>query len=91
MLENVVLEDLGAQVEELLGGLASTEELLEQDGQVNLEGLLLVRKEAWQLLIIRSLETLLVELESQINFRVELFCELVLGIEALQDLLDLVL
>lgn len=91
MLENVVLEDLGAQVEELLGGLASTEELLEQDGQVNLEGLLLVRKEAWQLLIIRSLETLLVELESQINFRVELFCELVLGIKALQDLLDLVL
>lgn len=91
MLENVVLEDLGAQVEELLGGLASTEELLEQDGQVNLEGLLLVRKEAWQLLFIRSLETLLVELESQINFRVELFCELVLGIKALQDLLDLVL
>ena len=42
VLENIVFENLRAEIKKLLGRFTTVEELLEEDGQVNLQGLLLV-------------------------------------------------
>lgn len=94
MLQYIVFQDFGAESEEWLARVlvnlsdSPSEELPEQDAQVDLEAFLFMSKQARQVVELGHV-TILPQSESEVQFRIEFLRKLILGIKALQEDLNL--